>query len=137
MKFKIYDSNTKQAVKEYIDKLHPDKQYDVSITLKRKVRTLPQNRLYWLYVTCISDETGSSKDDIHMFFKTTFLRSSDLVVGDSIIPQTSSTTKLNTKQMTELVNQIVVFASSELGIVLPDPADYMWDQFYEKYKDML
>lgn len=137
MKFKIYDEKTKEAVKAYIDKLNPEKRYEVNISLKREIRTIPQNRLYWLYITCISDETGSSKDDVHSFIKQTYLRVDELVIGNSSIPQTVSTTKLNTKMMADLINQIVVWASSELGIILPDPADYLWDQFYEKYKDML
>jgi len=137
MKFKIYDEKTKEAVKAYIDKLNPEKRYEVNISLKREIRTIPQNRLYWLYITCISDETGSSKEDVHSFIKQTFLRVDELVIGNSSIPQTVSTTKLNTKMMADLINQIVVWASSELGIILPDPADYLWDQFYDKYKDML
>ena len=137
MQFKIHDEKSREAVRIYIDKLNPEKRYTVSITLKREIRTVPQNRLYWLYVTCISDETGSSKDDIHSYFKQTFLKVDELVIGNTNIPQTVSTTKLNTKMMADLINQIIVWASSELGIILPDPADYLWDQFYEKYKDML
>ena len=137
MQFKIHDEKSREAVKIYIDKLNPEKRYTVNITLKREIRTVPQNRLYWLYVTCISDETGSSKDDIHSYFKQTFLKVDELVIGNTNIPQTVSTTKLNTKMMADLINQIVVWASSELGIILPDPADYLWDQFYDKYKDML
>lgn len=35
--------------------------------------------------------------------------------------------------------QVVSFslATTELGIILPDPSDHLWDQFYEKYKDSL
>ena len=137
MKFKIYNQQTKDAVRDYIEKLNPEKRYEVNISLRREVRTIPQNRLYWLYVACISDETGNSKDDLHSYFKQTFLRVDDMIIGNASIPQTVSTTKLNTKKMTGYINQIVVFASAECGIVLPDPADYLWDQFYEKYKDML
>lgn len=94
MKFKIYDEKTKEAVKAYIDKLNPEKRYEVNISLKREIRTIPQNRLYWLYITCISDETGSSKDDVHSFIKQTYLRVDELVIGNSSIPQTVSTTKV-------------------------------------------
>lgn len=137
MKFKIYDKKTKDAVRAYIEKLNPEKRYEVSVSLKREIRTIPQNRLYWLYVTCISDETGSSKEDIHSFLKQKFLRINDLIVGDSLIPITVSTSILNTKMFAELLNNVVVWSASELGIILPDPSDYLWEQFYEKYKDSL
>lgn len=137
MKFKIYDKKSKAAVLAYVEKLNPEKRYEVSVSLRREIRTLPQNRLYWLYVTCISDETGSSKEDIHAFLKQKFLRINDLIVGNSLIPVTVSTTKLNTKMFAELLNSVVAWSASELGIILPDPSDHLWDQFYEKYKDSL
>ena len=137
MKFKIYNQQSKDAVKEHIEKLNPEKKYEVNITLKREIRTLPQNRLYWLYIACIADETGNSKEDIHDHIKRTCLKIEDLTIGRATITRTMSTTKLNTKMMADLINQVVIWASSDLGIVLPDPADYLWDQFYEKYRDSL
>ena len=137
MKFNIYDQPSTQAVIDYLNKLNPEKRYEVSIALKRETRTIPQNRLYWLYVTCIADETGNSKEDIHAYIKQTFLKIEDVVIGNVSIAKTLSTTSLNTAMMTNLINKIVVWASSELGIILPDPADYQWQQFYERYKDRL
>ena len=137
MKFNIYNSDSLQGVIDYIKKLNPEKKYNVSITLKRQIRTVPQNRLYWLYLTCIEQETGMDKEDLHIFFKQKYLRKEDLTIGSETIPQTISTTKLTTAQFVDYTNKIVAFASAELGIVLPDPADYMWEQFYEQYKDKI
>lgn len=137
MKFLIHNQESLQGVKDYISKLNLDKRYEINITLKKEKRTIPQNRLYWLYVTCIADETGNSKEDIHNHLKQTFLKVEDVIIGNASIAKTISTTKLNTSMMANYINQIVVWASSECGIILPDPADYVWEQFYEKYKDRL
>lgn len=137
MKFNIYDQPSTQAVIDYLNRLNPQKRYEINIALKREVRSIPQNRLYWLYVTCIADETGNSKEDIHNHLKQTFLKVEDVIIGNASIAKTISTTKLNTSMMANYINQIVVWASSECGIILPDPADYVWEQFYEKYKDRI
>lgn len=137
MKFIIHNQESLQGVTEYISKLNLEKRYEINITLKREKRTIPQNRLYWLYVTCIADETGNSKEDIHTHLKQTFLKVEDVIIGNASIAKTISTTKLNTSMMANYINQIVVWASSECGIILPDPADYVWEQFYEKYKDRI
>lgn len=137
MKFIIHNQESLQGVIEYISKLNLEKRYEINITLKREKRTIPQNRLYWLYVTCIADETGNSKEDIHNHLKQTFLKVEDMIIGNASIAKTISTTKLSTSMMANYINQIVVWASSECGIILPDPADYVWEQFYEKYKDRI
>jgi len=88
MKFNIFNSVSQQGVIDYIGKLNTEKRYEVSITLKREKRTVPQNRLYWLYLTCIEQETGSDKEDLHSHFKRKFLLKEDLVIGNDTIPQT-------------------------------------------------
>lgn len=135
MKFQIFDTNSQMGVIEYLQKLDTQKRYNIEILLKREKRTIPQNRLYWLYLACIEDETGMDKEDLHDHFKRKYLRKEDIVLGNDTIEQKTSTKKLDTKQFTDYINKIVVFASSELGIVLPDPADRLWEQFYERYKD--
>lgn len=137
MKFLIHNEQSLNGVIEHIQKLNLEKKHEINITPKREIRTIPQNRLYWLYVTCIADETGNSKEDIHNHLKTTFLKVEDVIIGNASIAKTISTTKLNTSMMANYINQIVVWASSECGIILPDPADYVWEQFYEKYKDRI
>ena len=60
MKFTIHNSDTRSAVTAYLAKLPDGKTYDVTITPRRRNRTVPQNRLYWLHIACLSDETGQT-----------------------------------------------------------------------------
>lgn len=137
MRFKILNTKDRQGVIEYIENLNPEKEYTVDIALKRRIRTVSQNRLYWLYLTCIEDETGTDKDSLHDHFKNKFLRVSEITLGNDTITKILSTTKLTTKQFSEYNKKISVWANVELGIILPDPNDRMWEQFLDHYKDRL
>jgi hypothetical protein len=39
--------------------------------------------------------------------------------------------------MKDYLDKIQIFASTELGIKLPDPQDQRWDEFYAYYQDRL
>ena len=65
MKFKVTKPQDKRAVMAYLDRLPEGKTYNVTIVRHRERRTADQNRLLWLWVNCISDETGQDKDDLH------------------------------------------------------------------------
>lgn len=138
MKYKVKDSRTREIAISHIMKLvfKGDKVYNVEITLERKQRTIPQNRLYRLYLACIEAETGNDADSLHDFFKHKYLKVSEAYFGGEVVEKVLSTTKLNIKQFTEYLQKIVVFASHE-GIVLPDPDDYAFEQFYEHYKHLV
>lgn len=134
MMLRIRTSRDREAVASYINKLPEGKHYDVAITLKRDKRSLSQNRYYWACITCISDETGSPKEQIHDTFRDMFLPKVEVpdITGE-VIQKAISTTNLNTKQFAEYMNQIFVFAAQELGIVLPTPEDDTWNLFVEHF----
>ena len=73
MKFRVEKARDKQAVMAYLDRLPEVKAYDVTIVRHRERRSVDQNRLLWLWIKCISDETGQDKDDLHEYFKQKFL----------------------------------------------------------------
>lgn len=139
MNFKIKNINDKAAVKEYIDKLDltVGKTYTVEFTIKRAIRTISQHRLYWLWLTCIAVETGNDKETLHEYFKQEFLGRLTVTIFSTEVYPLRSTTGLNTKEFTDYLNKIQVFASSELGVILPLPEDLHFKQFYEHYKDLL
>ena len=99
---------------------------------------MPQNALYWLWLTCIADETGGDKLAIHETFKGMYLpRETAKVFLETCMDRPVSTSTLNTAQFTQYLDKIQVFASSELGIVLPLPGDLAFEAFQEYYKDRL
>lgn len=136
MILKIFNHPDKEKVKQYIDKL-PDKKFTVEIKQKREIRTVSQNALYWLWLTCIMAETGNEKDYLHIFFGKKYLPKESRVLYGETVEITVSTTKLDTAQFNHYLDRIQQFASSELGIILPRPEDLYFKEFYETYKDFI
>lgn len=135
MKFKIIQSKDKEAVKEYVDSLPEGKSYEVNITLKSSKRTIDQNRLYWMWLSCIAKdgELGYSAEELHIVFVQKFLGAKHRVVYGEQVLNPPSTRRLTTAEFTEYLNRIETFSSTELGIVLPRPEDKSFEQFYEQY----
>ena len=113
------------------------KQAVVDLSEKREKRTIDQNSLYWLWLSCIMNETGEYKDRLHEVFKQKFLGTENILVFDNQFQITKSTTQLDTKQMTDYLNRIQEFSNAELGILLPNPEDLVWADFYEHYKNYI
>lgn len=136
MKRKLLTELDRDMVISQIKRLDLAKVYTVEITERRIRRTISQNGLYWLWLTCISHETGNDKDVLHEFFKHKYIiPESKFVFGESV--EVLSTTGLNTIQFKYLLDNIQIFASTELAITLPDPADKRWEEFYDYYKDKM
>lgn len=135
MDYRINTQKDKEAVKSVIDKLPEGIRYDVTIKRHRERRTLDQNRLYFLWMACLSDETGQSKDDLHEYFKQLYLGFEQRAVLNGRVYISPSTAALNTKQFSDYLNKIQMFANTELGIILPSPEDLEFNQFYERYRN--
>jgi hypothetical protein len=103
-----------------------------TVTLKpyRKARTVSQNSLYWLWLECLSQETGNDRLDLHDYFRRRYLPWSEKTVLGETIMLTTSTTKLDTKQFTDYLEAIRRDAVN-LGCYLPSPGDPAWEQFEE------
>jgi len=136
MILRINYPSDKQKVIEYIQKL-PDKKYIVKIELKREIRSLPQNKLMWLWLTCIEQETGNDKNDLHDHFKDKWLPKKVVAMFGKIIEKPISTSELDSKQFTDYLERIQQFANIELGIVLPNPDDLHFAEFYQEYSNRI
>lgn len=108
--------------------------YTLRITRKTTKRSLPQNKLMWMWYKCIEDSTGTPANDIHEYYKSKFLCYSKTILGKECYT-VGSTTSLNTAQFTEYLNKIQADAATELGIRLPLPEDQGYDQFIEMYNN--
>lgn len=107
--------------------------YTVTITRAREPRSLDQNALMWLWFTCIEQETGTPRQDVHDYYCVRFLRKSITWNGfdRTVIEGTSRLTK---ERMTWLLDQIQADAKTEFGIDLPLPEDKYFEEFYQTYK---
>ena len=136
MDFKIRTETDKKAVCEYIGKLDISRrQYTVKVVKKAEIRTLSQNRLYYLWLNCISAETGNEVELLHEYCKQKFLGVQYRVIYGEEVARPITTTDLNTEQFKAYLDKIQQWASSEQGIILPNPEDMYFAQFVEKYSN--
>ena len=136
MKIKIQTEFDRERAISYIKRIDLSKAFTVEVRERRPVRTIPQNRLYRLWLVCISHETGNDVDDLHEYFKRKYLEPKETNIFGSIEIR-YTTTDLNTLQFTTYLEYIQAFAGSELAITLPQPRDKMWQEFYDFYRDKL
>jgi len=136
MKRKLLTELDREMVISQIKRLDLKDRYTVDITKRVIRRTISQNSLMWLWLTCIEFETGNDKDDLHDYFKKKYLEPEDSkLFGETFLRW--STRDLTTNMFKYYLDKIQAFASTELSITLPDPEDKRWEEFYDYYKDKL
>ena len=110
--------------------------YELKIAKKVKRRSLPQNRLMWMWFACIGQDTGQSIDDIHDYYAYKFLPRfiTDIETG-SQVRVAGHTSTLTTEAFTEFLNQVQADAATELNITLPTPDDLAWEEFEAQFKE--
>jgi len=86
---------------------------ELTIRKERHVRSLSQNRLYWLFLNFIGQELGYEPEELHSTFKAMFLTD-----RSGKLPIVRSTTRLTTKEFTDYLDSITRKVA-EIGIVLP------------------
>ena len=106
--------------------------YTITVKRQNEKRSIAQNDLMWMWFQCISNETGTPKDEIYMYYCKKFLMRT-MSIGDRVERIYMTSSKLNSEQMTAFLNQIQADAASELGITLPTPNDRYFEQFYQQY----
>ncbi len=108
------------------------KAWELTIERVVKRRTLSQNALMWSWiegvVKHVVEHTGHDKDEIHEFLKAKFLGWGHHVEigGETIVYY--STKNLTTAEMTEYMNKIYAWATTELGLFLPIPENLGRDE---------
>lgn len=114
-----------------------------------KARSLAQNRIYWGWVTQIANKTGDDKDSVHIELKRRFLTKiycrdfgeyAELADNMKIIKENMpehyenlavniikqlSTTRASTKQFTEYLDMIYLWAyAKEIYLSVPDELEW-------------
>ncbi len=116
----------------YVFSLLANGKYTITIKRANEKRSIPQNDLMWMWLTCIERETGTPKDDVYMYYCKKFLMKT-IQVGNKMERIYNTSSKLNMEQMTEFLNKIQVDAATELGITLPKPEDRFFESFYSQF----
>jgi len=120
MYFKTVNEEVKQNAIKAIEGL--EGVYSIEITKYKKDRTASQNKLMWMWLGIISNDTGNEPDQLHEIFKLKFLGSETLSALGFKIERPKSTTKLSTQEFTDYLDKIEGLAIS-IGIRLPRPED--------------
>ena len=116
----------------YVFSLLANGKYTITIKRANEKRSIPQNDLMWMWLTCIERETGTPKDDVYMYYCKKFLMKT-IQVGNKMERIYNTSSKLNMEQMTEFLNKIQVDAATELCITLPKPEDRFFENFYSQF----
>jgi hypothetical protein len=108
--------------------------YEIKISKYREKRSIDQNSLYWLWLTCISEETGNDKEDLHSYFKERYLDRHIVRFGRNYKSCSPSTGALDTAQFTDYL-RCIERDMAECGIVLVSPNNPEFPNFLYKYRN--
>ena len=103
--------------------------YKVTIEPYKAKRSLSQNKLYWLYMSEISNKYYETRGKLYSpdmwaeYFKQNFIESTISEIRGEAVKLSKTTTQMTTKEFTEYLEKIDIYAGSELGIILPHPDD--------------
>lgn len=107
-------------------------QYVLTIKKMSTKRSIAQNDLMWMWLSCIERETGTSKDDVYMYFCKKYLWKV-VTIGEHSERIYVTSSKLNTEQMKTFLDHIQQDALNDWGIRLPNPEDRFFEAFYQQF----
>ena len=116
----------------YVFSLLANGKYTITIKRANEKRSIPQNDLMWMWLTCIERETGTPKEDVYMYYCKKFLMKT-IQIGERLEHIYNTSSKLNQEQMSEFLTKIQIDALTELGITLPKPEDRFFENFYSQF----
>lgn len=129
MKFILRNSDVLKNCANHLYGLPLDGKTEVVFREHKSKRSLEQNALMWKYYEIIGNEIGYTPEDLHEMMKAKIFGTKEMITKDLHgnklvlnIPN-GTTTKLDTKGMTEFIEAIEMLAG-ELGIVLPAASHY-------------
>jgi len=158
MKYDLKKPYDRQRFTDYCNALYKRCKY-VELKEIRPKRSLDQNGLYWMWLSCLEKESelGYTKEDLHAMFKAKWLMFDEDEIlkymqkelfyqiqadADECMWETShnkwvdcitkSTTKLTTEEMSNYMNQVSGFAMI-IGIRLPQPEDKLIEEMVFRY----
>lgn len=110
----------KAMVKAFLGRM---RQSDVSVRISkpRKIRSLKANSYLWgVIYSMIAAHLGYSAEDVHAVLKDMFLPRKFVKIGAKEIEIRKTTTDLTPGEFHQYITAISAWASSEIGLTLPD-----------------
>lgn len=101
----------------------------IDIDKQKNVRSLSQNKYYWLYLSVIADETGHTEEELHELFKRKFLPPTHKTVLGTGFKLPASTTDLSKHDFSEYLERICAMT----GVPIPDPALAGYESNHQQY----
>lgn len=118
--------NSPDRFKQHLAKFTPEDLLIVSVEKPKKIRSNQQNRYYWSGVLgTITLDTGHTENELHEVFKRMFLPKRYITLGGKEVELMGTTTALTTQEFAKYIDQIIIYASSELSIAIPSPEEYL------------
>jgi len=134
MRMIVLDSSSRLEFIRRIQEILLDgkRKFIAEFKLYRVQRSIRQNRLYYLWLNCIKDETGNDVEYLHSYFKNKFLTHIQREIFGEEYDIVPSTRGLDTKEFTDYLEKIRI-KMLEQCIYLPEPGEQGWDDFYLRY----
>jgi hypothetical protein len=132
MKYTLNTEYDRTRLLMKINTLKAGADWIVEVKKQKKPRSLDQNSLLWLWLTCLErdSETGYTKEEFYTFFLSEF--PTYRVILERQVQVSSS--NFDSVEMTRFLDNIQKFAAAELGIELPDPSDLRFQEFINSYQ---
>lgn len=93
----------------------------VAVVRQSYQRTLPQNKLYWLWIREIASYIGEDDNSVHEYLKAKFLPARDIELLDGQhMNLPPSTRRLGVEEFTTYMRNVQTWAAAFLGLTLPE-----------------
>lgn len=91
---------------------------DMEVSFKpfKRDRSLEQNARYWSILNNAAAQIGVDSNSLHQEAKYTYLGYREIEIAGNPVIILNSTTKLNTKQMTDYTDQVEAWLACEHGV---------------------
>lgn len=93
----------------------------IKVEKRTQRRSLDQNALLWFWLTCLENETGQPKDDIHDYCKRKLLKRW-ITIKEKRVAVIGGTSTMNSQEFTEYLETFRNFVAleEEFSYVLPE-----------------
>ena len=112
--------NDAERLRQFL-RSHEGKTLYFTVGERKPPRSLEANAYLWAVVyEFIADETGMTPEEVHAEMKDRFLPRFFTRENGEEKELEKSTTRLNSKEMSNYIEQVKAFAASELSVSIPD-----------------